>query len=144
MLDLLQIVTHFRTIMENDDIRQMYLPLNHFPLGACQDASIMLGAFLNELGFGTFYCALGENLDQKTHSWLENDEYLIDITADQFVGNPKIIFQKINENYNDHIGFYQISKQIAEISALNEILFSDTIRSYNVIKSRLNNISDLN
>lgn len=71
-----------KAILETDACR---LPISFagYPRGACGDASILLGQFLYDKGFGVFDYVSGWRKNQ-SHAWLEKEEVIIDITADQF------------------------------------------------------------
>ena len=67
--------------------------LPQFPRGCCEIASDLLAEYLLENGIVT-HCIHGEYYfdyceNKYPHTWLEtNDGYIIDITADQFRGQP--------------------------------------------------------
>jgi hypothetical protein len=68
--------------------------LRSFPRGSCGDASILLGEYLHQAGHGQWDYVAGEReLDLHSHAWLEHDEMIVDITADQFddVTEPVIV-----------------------------------------------------
>ncbi|ELA7364417.1 TPA: hypothetical protein RQK43_004389 [Vibrio vulnificus] len=55
-----------------------------FPSGCCDDASMLLAAYLKDLGFEKVAYIRGSNALITRHDWLEVDDYIVDITADQF------------------------------------------------------------
>ncbi|WP_404351689.1 hypothetical protein LG324_03010 [Phycicoccus jejuensis] len=59
--------------------------LDAFPKGACGDTCEMLADFLRSrsLGDPTYVTGLSED-HARSHAWLEIDDLIIDITADQF------------------------------------------------------------
>ena len=77
-----------------------------FPHGACGDASILLGKYLEGNGCGIFeYCSC--DYEGGRHGWLRRGTLVVDITADQF-GKPeleKVIVQHNSpwheERYNE-------------------------------------------
>ena len=77
----------FRTALEIFPKQGLLLPFDDFPLGTCGDASLLLAKYFQKCGLGEFryvsgtYSANGEFC---SHAWLEKDELIIDITADQF------------------------------------------------------------
>lgn len=105
--ELEHIVDRSRQILRTDALRRSYIALEGFPTGACQDASIFVGRYLELLGYTDFELVLGEgNFTQfKTHAWLESKEWLVDITADQFAPIGAAFILKINEPINDYLGF---------------------------------------
>jgi hypothetical protein len=58
------------------------------PRGSCGDASLLLARFLRDHGFGEAAYVCG-HLGPYSHAWLELEGFQIDITADQFVRDPK-------------------------------------------------------
>ena len=68
---------------------QLGITFSNFPSGACGDAVLVLGTHLKDLGFGEFQYMLGDygNKNENfwsSHAWLQLDDLVIDITADQF------------------------------------------------------------
>jgi hypothetical protein len=74
----------FRTALETADSLRL-LGLRSFPKAACGDASRLLAQYLRDRGFGEWaiVSAWRDGLS-RSHAWLEQDGWLIDITADQF------------------------------------------------------------
>ncbi len=92
--ELHALATTFRTAILACPPESLLPTLRDFPLGACGDASILLGEFLHERGAGEWDYLAGErNGDQHSHAWVEQNGLIIDITADQFadVEEPVII-----------------------------------------------------
>lgn len=58
-----------------------------FPKGWCQDCSRVLGHLFIEHGIDGFTLVFGQRGEHlgKTHVWLQKDDLIVDITADQFV-----------------------------------------------------------
>lgn len=65
------------------------LPWPRFPLGACGDSALVLGQVLDDEGIKGFMYVYGNKYHSDgspySHAWLRRDEWIIDITADQFV-----------------------------------------------------------
>jgi hypothetical protein len=81
--------TCFRKAIERCDPRNLTVCMENFPVGACGDATLLLGTFLQEQGLGKFeyvlgWCADGEVNGRRSHAWMEADGIIVDITADQF------------------------------------------------------------
>jgi hypothetical protein len=58
-----------------------------FPAGCCGDSSELLAEFLKENGFDFEYVGGrdgGDDEELMTHAWLALDDFIVDITADQF------------------------------------------------------------
>ncbi len=84
---LAEAAAQFRRAIERTDPAKLPIGLRTFPVGACGDATLLLGAHLKSLGFGSFEYVLGrrgEGEDRHSHAWLRQGDILIDITADQF------------------------------------------------------------
>jgi hypothetical protein len=72
------------------------ISLRDFPTGSCGDASPLLGQFLREQGYGEWVYVSGcRKGDDHSHAWLEQDGWILDITADQFteVDEPVVLTQ---------------------------------------------------
>lgn len=82
-------------ISESPTLRPQFWP--GFPGGACSDASLVLGAILDDAGHSGFECAWGEIVKpdgtRPSHGWLQRGDLIVDITADQFdeVSEPVIV-----------------------------------------------------
>ncbi len=56
-----------------------------FPFGCCRDSSIIVGQILKDFGVENVYVCRKEFDDMyASHTWIEFDNWIIDITADQF------------------------------------------------------------
>lgn len=82
--DIKTISTHFRDAFENMPIE--LFPdssfFSRFPNGCCGDSSHILGKFFKDSGVSPYYVSGWK--DGKSHAWIEIDNLIIDITADQF------------------------------------------------------------
>ncbi len=81
--------SRFRRAMERCDPHDLPASCKEFPLGSCGVASLMLGSYLADEGFGRFEYVVGEYRDDAgwhSHSWLRQGVIVVDITADQFAG----------------------------------------------------------
>jgi len=79
----------FRRAIERCERSELPLSLENFPIGSCSDASTLLGTYLKDNGFGDFHLVKGrrgEGAGLETHFWLEKENLIVDITADQFDG----------------------------------------------------------
>lgn len=108
MEKLRELVFNFRRVMEclnPSDFVGTSLSENQFPLACCDDASLLLAAYLIDNGFCSTTLIRGEygGNDEELHShvWLNCEGFNIDITADQFnedgYYNPPVIIAKENE-----------------------------------------------
>jgi hypothetical protein len=90
---LLEIARQFRTVIEHIPVERRPIGMQQFPRGACGDASLLLGAYLADLGIEGFQYICGERGSMSddswtSHAWLQLGECVIDITADQFADAP--------------------------------------------------------
>lgn len=77
----------FREAILKCDSTELPLSLAYFPTDSCAEASILLGTYFKENGINGFLLIKGrrgEGDSLETHYWLEKDDMLVDITADQF------------------------------------------------------------
>ncbi len=86
----------FRGVLETLDRSLLPPTFSQFPRGSCGDASLLLGAYLSDLGLGPFIQVLGfrPNPEQPasptSHAWLRSgtSDLIVDITASQF---PEVV-----------------------------------------------------
>lgn len=84
--------------------------MDGFPYGACDDASLLLAKYLGECGLGTWtYCCGTRYRDgeSRSHAWIEQDELIVDITADQFGESPDPVVVTHDREWHDQ--FLRIS-----------------------------------
>ncbi|CDM63037.1 hypothetical protein LPU83_pLPU83d_1667 (plasmid) [Rhizobium favelukesii] len=87
MNDLYADCALFRDMIARSDRSRLMVSFQHFPRGACDDASLLLARFLRERDHGTFQRMSGKRGDD-THVWLEQGDWVSDITGDQFGDFP--------------------------------------------------------
>jgi hypothetical protein len=75
--------TRFRTALEQGGLS---LPsLSAFPNGSCGDVSELLGQYFSDSGLGSWDLRSAMTSDLScSHAWLEQDDLIVDITANQF------------------------------------------------------------
>jgi hypothetical protein len=86
--------TNFRTAIESClELRELLVRFKRFPHGCCGQATPMLAAYLHDKGLGKFEYVSGLRWNEASdwnvstrhsHSWLEQQKLIVDITADQF------------------------------------------------------------
>ena len=90
----------FREFVERCDKSELELKIQDFPRGSCGDVACLLARYLSEGGAPGFRYFLGQRRkpEQKeptfaSHAWLQLDDLIVDITADQFseVREPVIV-----------------------------------------------------
>lgn len=133
-------VTKFRNALECADLG--FLPtLADFPCGSCGDASLLLGQFLRDSGFGDFDYVCGEKFHDnrtQTHAWLQRDGLIIDITADQFddVDSPILI----TNDHAWHSQFVSEVKHVAGWEIYDDHTRSTLTRAYKTVVSAMDDI----
>lgn len=80
--DLYKLAVEFRIVFQEAALPESSLG-GIFPQGLCGTACDMLSKYLEQNGISTAY-VFGENSNCITHAWLEYEDLIIDITADQF------------------------------------------------------------
>lgn len=111
------LVENFRLAIKLTDKSKLTGSCVNFPNGSCDDASILLARYLSEKGNFDIKLVKG-GFDNKTHNWLEVDDFIVDITAKQFNfidkyivssnsdwHNQLVVHSKINpciENYDNY------------------------------------------
>lgn len=78
--------------------------LNDFPFGCCRDSSIILGQILKDCGVDNVHiCRKEFDYMYVSHTWLEFDNWIIDITADQFgTGYSPVLVLSLESPYWFH------------------------------------------
>jgi hypothetical protein len=133
-----EIIIKFRKALEKPHVKESYIGFRHFPRGSCSDSSDLLGHYLTDNGLGRFDLVSGENANGQTHAWLENNEYIIDITADQFENkSEKVIIREASLGDN-HLGFIVRSRRTALLACTGNMLLFDLLRAYNLIVQEMN------
>lgn len=82
-----------REAIDNIELETLSSHFYHFPNRSCVAAAVVLGTYLDELGYTTIHkiykiCRIPQQIH--SHTWLEHDNMLVDITADQFNDHSKI------------------------------------------------------
>ncbi|QCI13067.1 hypothetical protein E6B08_17565 [Pseudomonas putida] len=87
---LMQLATRLRDAFE-EVVKSGDAPehLRNFPESCCGTVCELVGEYLNTMDIGEFHYVCAMNGSQ-SHAWLEGCGFIIDITADQFPGRPRI------------------------------------------------------
>ncbi len=104
---LRELSLQFRKAIIKYGIKKLPISFHEFPMGSCGDASLLLGKYIDEMGFGQFDYVCGEH-GRQSHAWLEKDGIIVDITADQFVGVTEAII--VTDNNDFHKRFEEDSR----------------------------------
>ena len=126
----------FRKAIESTPKDLLPIGLQKFPRGSCGDATHLLGRYFIDQGCGKFSYVSGrrgslEDSSWTTHAWLKNNDFLVDITADQFGdGLPKIIVAQESEF---HKSFKSKETHIADFMILNDFVRHQLAQAYKAI-----------
>jgi len=104
--------------------------LKDFPIGACLDASLLLGHYLAQSDIGKPIYVSGTK-DGRTHMWLEMDGVIIDITADQFGDAPERIM--VTRDTAWHSQFERQSRRSDGLDQYNDFNSSDLMSAYSEV-----------
>jgi|WetSurMetagenome_2_1015567.scaffolds.fasta_scaffold873913_1 hypothetical protein len=138
--NLTEIAIRFRSALESMLIQERSVTLQDFPRGSCGDATLLLGTYLIEEGFGPFDYMLGERSGPMgegwtSHAWLEQDDLIIDITADQFPDGPgKVV---ICRDSTWHAAFHGKRKNVADYRIYDSYTVATLQAAYRTVCSVL-------
>ena len=137
--EIQELVLAFRAAILSIPSSQRPLGLSKFPSGACGDTSLLLGAYLNDLGEPGYSYAVGcrgshASDTQQTHAWLQRQNLVIDLTCDQFNDAPSgFVFQ----NSSWHQQFREIEFFDADFRNWHGDSLYELGRFYSKIRSKL-------
>lgn len=93
--ELARLASCARSAIESAD-RSRWGGYASFPSGACGNVSEVLARVMRErLGLDALYVSGTDSVDRQSHAWVEVNDVIIDITADQF-GQPPVIVRARN------------------------------------------------
>lgn len=138
--DILLIMRRVRSLLKDPAYHKLYIGTHNFPSGSCRDASLILGACIKESGLGDAKLLLGENEEGKTHAWLEYQNYILDITDDQFDNNnyPSVLVEAAADFTKNYLGFRITTTMDANEAALYGYGDNDMINTIHINESKLN------
>lgn len=88
-----------------------------FPSGCCSDTSELFAKYLSENGVKVEYVC-GINECGQSHAWIELENYIIDLTADQFTDVSSKI--TITQERIWHTQFMIEERRIADFESIND------------------------
>ncbi len=121
-----EIIYLFRNVFEkNDAVKVISDKLKFFPKSCCVISNSILGHYLNHTFNESFFlrkCMRHENRPI-WHSWIQNEDVLIDITADQFpeMSSSPVIFCQSSDWHNqfsDRVIIKEINLKQEELNIL--------------------------
>jgi len=81
--------------------------INFFPKNYYEESSLILNRLLNNEGITDFKLIKGTNDKNQHHYWLEDQKYVIDLTAHQFKETLRPCILVLKNEYPLRIVFYQ-------------------------------------
>lgn len=106
--------------------------LRDFPTGACGDASLLLAKYLQEKRCGLAHYVLGERRGHR-HAWLQLQEFVIDITADQFDDQRAGIIVSLDSSW--HASFHGEIHNVADFCLYDRHTVFKLTKAYREITS---------
>jgi hypothetical protein len=132
---LYDLTSRFRgAILRSTPSTSQLLSLRDFPHGACADASLLLAKYLQVNNCGQSFYVLGMR-DGQGHAWLQLDEFVIDITADQFDDQDDGVIVSTNSSW--HNSFNGNIHSVADFCLYHRDTVFELTRAYHSITSRL-------
>lgn len=101
--------------------------LGAFPNGWCNDCSTVLGILLREQGENGFQRVIGARGEhfEKSHVWLQRGDVIVDITADQFVGeNTEPVMVTTDHVWHDNWEHSSEELEEIDVSRLEGTLYT--------------------
>ena len=129
-----EVAIRVRSAIESIAPQDLPITFSHFPRGACGDACLLLGTYLeDQCGFDAFDYVSGERGSHTqdtwtSHAWLQRGELIVDITADQFPDAPAPVI--VAEPSLWHRGFGVESRSPANLKKWSGPRTYDVLRLY--------------
>ena len=122
--------SEFRALILRTPKCDLPITLQNFPYGACGDATLLLGRYLEETGHGEFRYYLGRR-GECSHAWLQLGTLIVDITADQFADFDEAVFVSAGSPW--HSGFAGEDQHAADPAVFGEPTTFLLASAYNAI-----------
>jgi hypothetical protein len=96
----------FCAALERCDRGLLPITFEEFPRGSCGDATLLLAKYLQHSGLGLFNYVCGsihEGAERgfQSHAWLQREDIIVDITADQFDGVREPVIVTRDHSWHD-------------------------------------------
>ena len=79
------------------------ITFDDFPHGACGDAAVLVGQYLEDCGLGIWMYWSGVAPAPKcSHGWVEQDGLIVDITADQYPDVEEAVIVTTDRSWHSH------------------------------------------
>ena len=122
----------FRDALDASDKARLPITLQSFPHGACGDAALLLGKFLEHHGFGLFDYMLGQR-ENRSHAWLQEGGLVVDIAGDQFADNNQKVFVKYGSAW--HSSFHAEALHVADYEIYDDYTEDTLSKAYQYVIS---------
>lgn len=134
----------FRAGIERCDRFELPYVLDAFPAGSCGVASLLLGSYLHDEGFGRFAYVIGEHQDASgwhSHVWMQQGDVVVDITADQFSDKDERVI--VTRDSAWHASLRHDSDGVADFRLFDQETEQDLRPTYDVILARMPTVDSL-
>jgi hypothetical protein len=145
MEKIYQLAKTFRAAIENSPRTSFYTTIgcSNFPHACCDDASLLLAAYLSDNGYSGSTRVHGTNggasEELESHVWLTYSDLIIDITADQFTKygiNP--VVASVKSEFHETFEVESLEPADFRIKFANDAKwFSNFNNDYKIVLSRL-------
>lgn len=112
---------------------------SQFPRGTCGDTSLILGAILDDFGYSGFEYVCGEmnksDGGHSSHAWLQKEELIIDITADQFSDITDSVIVSTNSNW--HKRWHVSNRSCSDLKKYPTTQVVEVLRLYRIVSENL-------
>jgi hypothetical protein len=132
--ELFQLATVFRRAIVQCDPKALGITLQHFPNGACGDASLLLAKYFEHHEHGQFDYVLGQR-NGHSHAWLQQGDLIADITADQFEDQDRPVI--VTRDHGWHRGFHGEVQGVADFERYDSYTVSVLRNSFRHITRQI-------
>ena len=126
--------TLFRSAILKCDPKSLPITLQGFPGGACGDAALLLAKYLQENNLGQYNYMIGQR-EGRSHAWLQNNDFIVDITADQFIDQSDTVI--VTKDNSWHSIFNGEALHVADINIYDENTKAMLQNAYMTIKNEI-------
>ena len=123
-------ILKFRKAIENTEKSLLPLSFQKFPKGSSRETSWILAKYLQENGYGEFDFVFGSR-GLHSHVWLQLDNLVVDITADEFEDQKNKTIVVSNSEW--HKMFNGQVQQIATMEYYDQKTQTTLLNAYKVV-----------
>ena len=133
----------FRVALEICERDSLPITFENFPSGSCGDATLLLAKYLQNSGLGFFDYVCGEIYEDgerkfQSHAWLQREDLIVDITADQFDEIEAAVL--ITRNHSWHNQFEVDVRHLADFEVYDEHTKNTLSSAYNSVVAHIDDI----